>query len=57
MIDWPHALETIAGVIATVVAIKVDIQWLKRWTKDHAKSDEQQFGRIETRLVEIERKL
>lgn len=43
MIDWNHLLITAAGVIATVAAMRTDIQWLKRSVSDIHK----RLGRLE----------
>ena len=57
MIDWNHLLITAAGVIATIATIRADIQWLKRWTREHDREDAAAFKSVDNRLDTIERKL
>jgi len=52
-VSW-ETLVVIAGQVVTAVAIiaalRADVSWLKRWTREHAQSNEHEFTRIDKRI-------
>jgi FtsZ-binding cell division protein ZapB len=40
--------------VATIAALRTDVAWLKRWAREHSRSDEHEFSRVHKRIDALE---
>lgn len=56
--DWTTILHDLLSgsivAVATIATIKADVKWLKRWTREHANTDDKNFETVNGRLGRLE---
>lgn len=48
-----HAGITVTALALTVVALKTDMKWIKKWCDDHQKLDDQRYHEIASDIRDL----